>query len=705
MADFQALMQAFGNRKTRFASRVLVGLFPHQERTVLQELSEGFERLRVARFVHSDGFVSAPGRLFSEIVEASGKIRASGKAVLLTGLDGYLSIIGSDNRRECFLNLLRLAERSGSDATVTLLRHDWPEGREVFDHPRLSQNGDWAVFSPSMAPEVHLKLVPPAMRNRFAEGSVFDGLSSWLEAVEDGIGASDTVVCAGFNGRYPFRVLDNDAVQQSPTDRSFLLNVCHFECNTLSDEAVEWIIENTRETDVAEELLSRFQTDGGAGVADGVLKRTFHLVSPVEKEVFLSLIRTIIPKNGYAGRIIELCSQSPQLFVERYLEPPPELVGSSCAVEWAEERRRAVIAWPDGKETVASAVAKFIDAAKDLPAATIGPWLNLGLPCEEREWLRRVLSGEGEASGKSSLANAYFADQTLGNEALDGYFSEYRRQKAANCVEMNFCRMAATATVPGGIETRANALASLGNDKGVFLLVVDALGAEWIPAIVTFANVRHLRITEHRCVRANCPTSTGFNPVKDEAGSAVAGFEKMDDFDQTIIHANGLHVCDGIYKELTYIRDVVMSKVADLLNTFEKVILTADHGASRLAVLAHESGTDTTLKPGEGGIPTGLAVEDWRYARKPPELAIGDARLAITTSGEWAVIRGYNRFSRQGGTGFEVHGGATLEEMLVPFVTFERGFIQNYDKPMLKSTSKTSSIPGDQIEENEGFDI
>jgi len=393
------------------------------------------------------------------------------------------------------------------------------------------------------------------------------------------------------------------------------------------------------------------------------------------------------------------------VFVERYLEPPPELVGHPRAPEWAEERRRAVMAWPDGKETVASAAAKFIEEAKELSVATIGPWLNLGLPCEEREWLRRVLSGESEASGRSSLANAYFADQTLGNEALDSYFSEYRRQKAANCVELDFCRRAAAAIVPGGIETRANALASLGDVEGVFLLVVDALGAEWIPAIVSFANERHLRITAHRCVKVNCPTSTEFNPVKDEAGAAMSGFEKIDDFDQKIVHANGLLAPEGIYRELTYIRDVVMSKVADLLNSFERVILTADHGASRLAVLVHESGADTTLKPGEGGIPTELAIEDWRYARKPPELSVGDPRLAITTSGEWAVIRGYNRFSRQGGAGFEVHGGATLEEMLVPFVTFERGFIQNYNKPSKTSRPRIALVTGGQIEENEGFDI
>ena len=701
MTDFQSLMQSLRNPETRFASRVITGLLPEEERAVRMELAEGFERIRVAPFVKSDGFVSAPGRVFSEIAESAKTIRAAGKAVLLTGLDGYLSIVASADRRECFEHLRRLAEKAGSDATVTLLRHDWPECGEVFSHPRLRQNGDWTVLRHSSAPAIRLTLVSGEMRSRFPNVTVFNGLSEWLESAEEGLPAGEAVVAVGFNGRYPFRVLDGDAVMQSPTERDFLRDVCSLDVDILSDETVQWILDNTRGTDIGTELLARFFPDGTGRIAEEILERYSHLVSPAEKAAFFAVVTNKSSSDGYLGRVLAHCGEKPDTFLENYLKPPSELVGDSRASEWADERKRAVQAWADGRSSASAAVENFVDATQSLPAETVKPWLNLGLPCEEREWLRRAMSGEETAKNESRLLRTYLADQALGDAGLDGYFAEYRRQKAANLVEGSFCTAAATTVVPTGIVSRANAFSEIQQRENAFVLVVDALGAEWIPAVLEFANTRHLKVADCRCVRAILPTTTDFNPVEAEAGSHEAGFLKIDDFDQTIIHAKGLSGSEGFYKELTYVRDVVMQKVDDGLKTHECVVLTADHGASRLAVLAHEARMDETLVPGKDGIPDGLDVEDWRYARKEPELVVRDARLAVTTDGEWAVVRGYNRFSRQGGTGFEVHGGATPEELLVPFIVFERGvFTQNYKKP-----SSAAPSGNGQIEEIEGFDI
>jgi hypothetical protein len=109
--------------------------------------------------------------------------------------------------------------------------------------------------------------------------------------------------------------------------------------------------------------------------------------------------------------------------------------------------------------------------------------------------------------------------------------------------------------------------------------------------------------------------------------------------------------------------------VADGLARFERVLVTADHGSSRLAVLAWQAEPKLaqTLT-----CETGAKVVDWRYRagaahdKCPPE-------LEETLDGKHWVVRGYNRLPKQGGgQSFELHGGATLEERLVPVVVFSR---------------------------------
>ena len=68
----------------------------------------------------------------------------------------------------------------------------------------------------------------------------------------------------------------------------------------------------------------------------------------------------------------------------------------------------------------------------------------------------------------------------------------------------------------------------------------------------------------------------------------------------------------------------------------------------------------------------GGEVVDWRYRERaaqggcPPE-------LEETLDGRYWVMRGYDRLpKRGGGQGCELHGGATLEERLVPVVIFSQ---------------------------------
>ena len=126
---------------------------------------------------------------------------------------------------------------------------------------------------------------------------------------------------------------------------------------------------------------------------------------------------------------------------------------------------------------------------------------------------------------------------------------------------------------------------------------------------------------------------------------------------------------ENLAAALDVIGSEVIPRVADGLAHFERVLVTADHGSSRLAVLARQ--TDPMLAR-TLTCEVGAEIADWRYRKRaaqgecPPE-------LEETLDGQHWVVRGYDRLpKRGGGQSFELHGGATLEERLVPVVIFSK---------------------------------
>jgi hypothetical protein len=134
----------------------------------------------------------------------------------------------------------------------------------------------------------------------------------------------------------------------------------------------------------------------------------------------------------------------------------------------------------------------------------------------------------------------------------------------------------------------------------------------------------------------------------------------------------------------------VFGRISDgLLSRYQRVIVTADHGSSRLAVLARIHDFDETLSYDGDAL-------DWRYATAL-DTSCPDT-LEVTLDGRFWVVRGYNRFSKSGGKMNELHGGAALEERLVPFIVFTKEKISDESADEEKNVSA-------QMVEKDGFDI
>jgi len=361
---------------------------------------------------------------------------------------------------------------------------------------------------------------------------------------------------------------------------------------------------------------------------------------------------------------------------------------------------------PRANETVAivkAAVAALIGRTKDYPAAKMIPWLQLGLEVEETEWIRRAAVGREEerdlACAQSKLLTAYRLNIGLEKyPELSEYMAEYREQKCADAISDEFVNKAFKSSVPDEVVSRMVLLSEFKSDPETAVLVVDALGVEYLPFLIARCKSHRFDPKVVDCVRVNLPTSTPYNPVEKEWGT-TGRYRKYDDFDH-LLHESFEDHAEALAAELMRIDVQVMGEIENLLKTYRRVVLTADHGATRLAVVARRDGKSRDITE----FADKIDVLDWRYAKRKNAEYL-DSELVAESIGEgYVLMKGYNRFSKSGAPGFEMHGGATIEEQVVPFMVIERAIV--LDNAAQDESAVVSAVGGaDQISENDEFDI
>ena len=119
------------------------------------------------------------------------------------------------------------------------------------------------------------------------------------------------------------------------------------------------------------------------------------------------------------------------------------------------------------------------------------------------------------------------------------------------------------------------------------------------------------------------------------------------------------HLPTYLYDELKVIRKV-LEEVNSKLQKYDRVVLISDHGASRLSVI---SGQENKHEMNEKGIHSGRCCPKSEADEKPS--------CAIDGEDFW-VLANYDRFKGSRPANIEVHGGATLEEVVVPIIEITR---------------------------------
>ena len=246
-------------------------------------------------------------------------------------------------------------------------------------------------------------------------------------------------------------------------------------------------------------------------------------------------------------------------------------------------------------------------------------------------------------------------------DLLTDYFEAYKRQKLFNQLEPEFLEQIdklALLRKFNHLPTRNEIMDNMDKNE-TYLYWLDALGVEYLGLIEALAQKKGLSI-HISIARAELPTITSFNRAFFDSWEGRK--EKNDELDETKHKdAGGYNFTDNelpihLCKELEIIAAMI-DKAATALafRRCKRLLIVSDHGASRLAVLRRKEEKYETDTKGEH---SGRCCKLFQ----PYELP-----FAAEENG-YLVLADYGRFKGSRAANVEVHGGASLEEVVIPII-------------------------------------
>jgi len=252
------------------------------------------------------------------------------------------------------------------------------------------------------------------------------------------------------------------------------------------------------------------------------------------------------------------------------------------------------------------------------------------------------------------------------------YFRWYKQRKIINQP------VACPAAHPDyeNVKSRYAVISSVKRDNSA-IYWIDGLGLEWISLIcsVLAKDAGTLFSYENKIAAARIPTETDFNhqwgdgDVKKDKLDKLSHHGTPDDKDYFSC------ICNQIETVIDMIREA-----EKMLDKYDQVIITGDHGSSRLAALAfHE-------RKGLFAPPEAEVKSFGRYCRLKEDLGQEDlidcVEPCTLDNIKYLVMKDYNHYTQSGNAAGgnsddcavagEVHGGMTPEESIIPVIVLNR---------------------------------
>lgn len=241
------------------------------------------------------------------------------------------------------------------------------------------------------------------------------------------------------------------------------------------------------------------------------------------------------------------------------------------------------------------------------------------------------------------------------------YFEEYKRQKVKNIFD---------STIDGyirkpellAVTSRNEALKSV-LQPGDFTLWVDGMGLEWVDLLMRFVSEINPKLkATFSPAAAMLPTITSANKVWD---SWPEGSYRKDDHLDSKSHikdkSDGVDPAALIDLQFQIIRNLAKD-IVELVSEKGRLVVTADHGMSRLAAIHFHKCNPTSIPP------DGESCQSCRFCKVPQGYTYANDKFyKLDTT---LVMVTHDHFGVPGYIPGETHGGMTPEEYLVPVLTF-----------------------------------
>lgn len=272
---------------------------------------------------------------------------------------------------------------------------------------------------------------------------------------------------------------------------------------------------------------------------------------------------------------------------------------------------------------------------------------------------------------------------------LKGYFARYKAHKLENTLPTD------EDVYFAGFQTDVydNRYSVLADhiDSDTIILWIDALGAEWLP-LLSWTIKEHCdgTIVSSSVGQATLPTETCYNDLWNSMDNPYSKLDKLDKLaHKGVVDEPDYYAC--IEEQLSFVSGT-HKHIADLLKKHHRVIITGDHGTSRLAARFFH------VKDGFSAAKDATVCSHGRYCKSAESAGytMPNTRVFKGLDGmQYVVFANYDHFKQSGFAAGadddnaiygEVHGGATPEEMLVPIIVID----SNYDMPLSATWEKNS---------------
>lgn len=617
-----------------------------QYSTAIDELSVlGFDFVQMSSFCNNDDKMPDMDRLFTYIKDVDAK--ADEKKYVVTGLGEFLAIRGSD---EATRTLSRMKDYNVGGVKVVLLLRGLASlisGLQIdprFDNRRFSivDKAECDLSFTLAAPSVGL--------------SALSGFKAMLVELENGR-CGCVVVNTAVN--FDKAIFTVHQISNAYEGIKFLTRGFSLVRAYGSDARWEELLKDLNQSNGSlDEVFGKYdlgnnlESDIYARIAGSDYRNWLYFISLKSKADILQneYLRFVLDKTSrfedFAGNILNAIIDIPHMD-KRYSS-------------FYHKRKALVEKFPE------SDIADFVVNSRKVPSESIFK-LTDGTRTE-REEIIAWLSKFGTVSQLDEiypLLAAYLKKYVFKcpemADLLTKYFEDYKQQKLSNRLEPEFLERVdefALSRKYNRLPTRDEILDRV-EKSDTILYWLDALGVEYLGLIEALVQRRGLsaRIS---IARAELPTITSINRGFFDAWQGRK--EKNDELDN-IKHndSDGYNYTKNelpihLAKELEIIAAMIEKAATELaLRHCKRFLIVSDHGASRLAVLRRKEekyDTDTT------GEHSGRCCELFQPYNLP---------FAAEENG-YLVLADYGRFKGSRAANVEVHGGASLEEVVVPII-------------------------------------